>query len=166
MRWAAGLLCAAVLSGCAYRLGPTNGIEAGSKSVQVNVFRNETFEPRLNDALATALRRTLQQDGSYKLATRGDGDIIVNGTIIGYDRTALSFEPTDTLTARDFAVTITAQVTATERSTGRVVLDRPVSGRTTLRSGADLPSAERQAAPLLAEDLARNITSLLVDGTW
>ena len=39
-------------------------------------------------------------------------------------------------------------------------------GRTTLRPGADFSSAERQAVPLLAEDLARNITSLLVDGSW
>ena len=39
-------------------------------------------------------------------------------------------------------------------------------GRTTIRVGNDLTSAERQAVPLAAEDLARSITSLLVDGEW
>ena len=39
-------------------------------------------------------------------------------------------------------------------------------GRTTLRVGSDLTSSERQAIPLAAEDLARHVTSLLVDGEW
>jgi hypothetical protein len=37
---------------------------------------------------------------------------------------------------------------------------------TLIRVGSDLTSAERQALPLLAADLARNITALLADGTW
>ena len=45
-------------------------------------------------------------------------------------------------------------------------LERDVTGRTTIRVGADLGSVERQATPLLAEDLARNITALLADGSW
>jgi len=67
---------------------------------------------------------------------------------------------------RDYQVTLMVKVTATERATGKVVLDREVSGRTTVRVGSDLPSAERQALPLLADDLARNATTLLVEGTW
>jgi hypothetical protein len=46
------------------------------------------------------------------------------------------------------------------------LLERSVSGRTTVLIGDDLASAERQAVPLLAADLARNATSLLVDGNW
>ena len=37
---------------------------------------------------------------------------------------------------------------------------------TLVRVGSDLSSAERQAIPLLADDLAKNVTELLVDGTW
>jgi hypothetical protein len=169
MRWISWFasLTILLLTGCAaYHLGPTNGLSAGSRSVQVNIFHNNTLEPRLNDALATALRRNLQQDGTYRLDTHGSGDIVVNGTIFQYDRSGVSFEPTDVLTVRDFIITISAKVTAIDRGTGRTVLDREVYGRTTLRAGPDLASAERQALPLLADDLARNITSLLVDGTW
>jgi hypothetical protein len=32
--------------------------------------------------------------------------------------------------------------------------------------GDDLASAEREAMPLLAEDLAQNITELLTEGAW
>jgi Lipopolysaccharide-assembly len=108
----------------------------------------------------------LQQDGTYRLSTHGEADIIVNGVITHYTRTGVSFQPNDTITPTDFQLTILAKVTATERATGRIVLDREVGGRTTIQIGPDLTSAEREAAPNLAEDLSRNITSLLVDGSW
>ena len=41
-----------------------------------------------------------------------------------------------------------------------------IGAHTLVRVGSDLTSAERQALPVLAEDLARNITSILVDGSW
>ncbi|MBI4327009.1 MAG: hypothetical protein HY674_17350, partial [Chloroflexi bacterium] len=108
----------------------------------------------------------LQQDGTYRLNTRGDGDIVVKGVITGFYRSPLSFQPADILTVRDYSVAMTVKVTATERSTGAVLLDQEVAGRSTVRAGADLASAERQAVPLLAEDLAKNVTALLVDGKW
>jgi hypothetical protein len=157
------LLC----SSCAgYRLGPTNKEAAGARSIQINLFRNETLEPRLTEAVGTALRRTIQQDGTYRLGTRGEADIVINGVITEYLRAGVSYEPHDVITPRDFQVTVIARVTAVERTSGRSVFERDVMGRTTLRSGPDLTSAERQAVPLLAQDLARNLTSILVDGTW
>jgi hypothetical protein len=164
-------LCAfalvAVSVGCAgYRLGPTNGMPAGSRSVQVKLFQNETWEPRLSEPVATSLRRSIQQDGTFRLDTKGDADIILEGTITEFNRSGLSFDPRDILTVRDYELVLSARFTATERATGKVILASSAAGRTVIRAGADLPSAERQAAPLLAEDLARKITSALVDGSW
>lgn len=158
---------ALILAGCVgYRLGPTGGQTAGAKSIQAGPFVNQTLEPRLGDAVTSALRKSLQRDGTYRLATHGDADLIVTGEITRYHRSELSYQATDILTVRDYRVTLVAHVTARERSTGAVVLDRVVTGYTPVRSGSDLASAERQALPLLAEDLAKNVTALLVDGTW
>jgi hypothetical protein len=153
--------------GCAgYQLGPTHDAPAGSRSVQINLFQNNTWEPRLSEPVATALRRAVQRDGTYKLDTHGSGDIILDGVITEFRRSGVTFQPADVLTPRDYELTLYAKVKAIERGTGRVLIDSEVFGRTTIRSGPDLPSAERQAAPLLAEDMAQNIASLLVDGTW
>ena len=164
--WAGSL--ALGLCGCAgYKLGPTNAAIAGARSIQVNLFQNQTVEPRLVEAIGSALRKNLQQDGTYRLSTRGEADLVVSGVITRFDRSGLSFQPGDVLTARDFSAAIVAKINVMERSTGKTILtDRDVAGRTTVRVGADLPSAERQALPLLADDLAKNITSLLVEGTW
>jgi lipopolysaccharide assembly LptE-like protein len=154
-------------SGCAgYRLGPTSPDATRGKSIQINFFKNQTLEPRLVEAVNHALRKNVQQDGTYRLNTRGDGDVIVNGVIVSYLRQGLSFQPTDTLTIRDYQVTLVTKITAIERGSGKVMLDREVTGRTTVRSGSDLPSAERQALSLLADDLAKNATTLLAEGKW
>jgi hypothetical protein len=112
------------------------------------------------------VRKQLQRDGTYRLATHDDGDILVTGAVTHYRRQEVSFIPTDVLTVRDYRLSLTAQVTARERSTGKVLFEQPVTGSTLIRVGADLTSSERQALPLLAGDLARNVTALLVDGSW
>jgi hypothetical protein len=63
-------------------------------------------------------------------------------------------------------VQIIAHVTARDRGTGQVLLDKNVSGYTLVEVGTDLTDAERQSLPLLAEDLARNITASLTEGAW
>ena len=160
-------MLALVLSGCAgYRLGPTNGQAAGARSVQIEPFENKTFIPRLGDYVNNSLRKHLQEDGTYRLETHDDGDIIVSGVITDYQRKELSFQPQDVITVLDYEITMTAQITARERATGKILFDRPVKGRTEIRAGTDLTATERQAAPLLADDLAKKATALLVDGTW
>jgi hypothetical protein len=156
-----------VLSGCAgYKLGPSSNLAAGEKSVQITPFSNQTLEPRLGDAVTGALRKELQRDGTYRLATREAGDIVVNGVITRYLRQEQTLVPEDIVTVRDYRIALTAQVTARDRATGKVLLDQPVTGHTLLRVGSDLTSAERQALPLLATDFARQVTALLADGSW
>jgi hypothetical protein len=163
------VFCAAawLMSGCAgYQIGPTGGQTARARSVQISPFVNKTLEPRLGDYLMISLRKNLQQDGTYRVDTHDTGDVIVTGVITSYDRTALSVQPADVLTVLDYQISMTVQLTARERSSGKVIFDKPVKGRTSLRAGSDLTSAERQAIPLLADDLAKKATTLLVDGTW
>ena len=67
---------------------------------------------------------------------------------------------------RDFEVELITRIRAADRATGRVLLDRELTGRTTIRLGGDLASAERQALPLLANDLAKKTVALLAEGEW
>lgn len=155
------------LCGCVgYRVGPSNGQEAGARSVQVVPFQNLTPEPGMADELTSALRKAIQRDGTYRLATHGGADIVVTGVINNYQRRELSLSRNDTRTVQDYQVLLTAQVTVKEAGTDKVLLDRPVSAGALLRVGDDFVSSERQAVPMLTRDLARQITSLIADGTW
>ena len=166
-RWLLVGLVALGGSGCAgYKLGPVNGLAAREKSVQINPFANQTLEPRLGDAVTQQLRKELQRDGTYQLASHNDGNIVVSGSITHNQRQEVTFAATDVLTARDYRIELTAQVTALDRSTGKLILNQPVTGTTLIRVTTDLVSTERQALPLLAADLAKNVTALLAEGSW
>jgi hypothetical protein len=162
--------CLALLffaTGCAgYKLGPSNGLAAGERTLEVKPFRNSTIEPRLSEYVTSSLRKQLQQEGTYRLETHDTADIVITGEITNFRRSALSLQPSDVRTVRDYYLFLTATVDAVDRTTGRKLLHRALSGRTAIRVGADLTSAERQAIPLLADDLARQATSLIVGGTW
>lgn len=153
-------------AGCAYQLGPTNGTDARSNSVMVRQFENRTIEPRLSEPVAQALRKRLQQDGTFQLATHGDADVVVSGELIRYERRPVSYQPNDVVRVRDYEIRLTARVHAVKAGSAGKVLDREVFGRTLIQASDDQGSAERQAVPLAAEDLARNITALLVEGSW
>jgi hypothetical protein len=162
------LFFAVVLSmaaGCGYTVGPTNGLTAGEKKIQITPFLNHTLEPRLGDAVTTALRQNIQRDGTYHLATRGDADIIVTGTITKYDRHELNFEPHDVLTVKDFRVNVEAKITARNVTSGSST-NWTATAYTLVRVGSDLTSSERQAMPDLADQLAKTVTGSLVDGSW
>jgi hypothetical protein len=166
-RWLLVGLVALAQGGCAgYKLGPVNGLAAGERSVQVNPFANKTLEPHLTDAVTQQLRKQLQRDGTYRLATHDDGNIVVEGSIIHYVRKDVTYTSSDILTVRDYQLELTAQVAARDRSSGKLILNQRVTGTTLIRVTSDLTSAERQALPLLAEDFARNVTTLLAEGGW
>src|ERR1700754_2437303 len=92
-----------LLCGCAgYRLGPTGGQEAGAKSVQITPFVNNSTEPGLADEVTSALRKAVQHDGTFKLATHGNSDLILTGVITDYHRRELSLLRDDLRTVRDY----------------------------------------------------------------
>jgi len=152
-------------AGCGYTVGPTNGLTAGEKKIQITPFLNHTLEPRLGDAVTTALRQNIQRDGTYHLATHGDADVIVTGTVTKYDRHELNFEPHDVLTVKDFRVNVEAKITARNVISGSST-NWTAKAYTLVRVGSDLTSSERQALPDLADQLARSVTDSLVDGSW
>jgi hypothetical protein len=164
------LLCLLALMltlGCrGYRLGPTNPELTDGKTLQVQFFENQTIEPGLPEALNQALRQEIQRDGSYRLRTDADPDVLVRGVITRYERRPLAYQPTDVISATDYELRLTAQLTAVDRISGRVLVERRLTGRTSIRLGNDLASAERQALPILAEDWARQAASALTEGSW
>jgi hypothetical protein len=161
------IILAVAASGCAgYKLGPTNGVTAGSRTVQFKPFLNRTQEPRVTEYLSTSLRKILQQDGTFHLKTSGSPDILVSGEITRFDRTGLSFQRYDVLTPQEYTLTMQAHVKAVDVNTGKVFINRTVQGYTYIRIENDEFSAERQAIPLLTDSLAHNAISLLVDGQW
>jgi hypothetical protein len=157
---------ALLIAGCAgYTLGPTNGVAAGDKKIQITPFLNHTFQPRLGDSVTTAVRKNIQSDGTYRLATGGDADIVVTGVLSHYIRHELNLGSNDVLTVQTYSVSVSAEVTARDVNAG-TTRNWTNTASTLVRVGSDLPSSERQAMPVLAIELAKHVTDSIVDGTW
>lgn len=158
----AGLVC-----GCAgYRLGSPHALGTSARTVFVQPVVNETTEPRVGEALTSALRRHIQQDGTFALADKEESDLILAVTATAYGRQAISFHPDDVVRPRDLQVTLQARARVIERNSGQVLLDRQFAGRQWMRIGPDMAAAERQALPMVAEDLARLVVLALAEGAW
>ena len=152
-------------AGCAgYRLGPVNGAVAGARSVQVKFFENETLEPRLIAAVNHSLRQQLQQDGTFRVES--EGDMVVSGVLKSFTRNGVSYKPDDILAVQDYSLQLTAQVTVTDRVTGKVMVERDIVGSSLVRVSTDFASGQRQAIPLIANQIALRATSIIADGEW
>ena len=125
---AAFFLAATVMvSGCAsYRLGPVNPAIPAGQAIEVGLFQNATPQPGLTESVNASIRRELQRDGTFELATGGDGDVLLTGNITAYRRSAVSFQPRDILSVRDFEVELVTRILAAEKATGKVLIDQRV----------------------------------------
>ena len=162
--FAAGVALLLLGPGCAYKLGPTNDQVAGAQTIAIDYFPNQSLEPQLTDLVATAVRREVQRDGTFKLSSRGAADIVVSGTIISYGRLPIGSKRDDVLTPTDYDVKITAKVRAVRGT--QTVYEGEVSGSAQVVFNADLNNAERENNPVAAENLARNLISAIANGSW
>jgi hypothetical protein len=149
--------------GCAgYHVGPVS--KRSFKSIAVPMFRNTTLRPQLEAQISNAIIQRLQQDGSLRIETEPRADVVLKGTIIKYFREALRSLRQDTGVPREYEITITVRVEATDRVTGETVLKpTEVVGKSDVFIGEDQQSSEEQVLPLIADDIAKRVTGLLVE---
>jgi hypothetical protein len=158
-------LISLLATGCAgYHVGPVT--QRNFKSIAVPMFRNRTLRPQLEAQITNAIIKGLQQDGSLRVESEPNADVILDGAIIHYERTTLRSLRSDTRVPREFEITITVRVEAKDRRTGEIVLkSTEVTGKSDVFIGEDQQSAELQVLPLIANDVARKVVSLLVE-SW
>ena len=162
------------LSGCAgYHLGPV--AKLNYDSVAVPMFRNRTVMPQMEAQITNGIIRRLQEDGSVKITSRDEADVVVLGVITKYGRTVLRTDKTDskTLTTqtqvgsgvpREYRIEITATVEILDQRKQQVIVPKTeLTGSADVFIGTDLQSADYQALPLAAEDLARKVATLVPD---
>ncbi len=151
--------------GCAgYHVGPVT--KTSFHSIAVPMFRNETLRPQLEAQISNGIIQRLQQDGSLQIESQSRADVVLIGTIFRYDRIALRTLRSDTGIPREYRISITVRVEARDRRTGETVLKpTEVEGKTDVLIGEDQQSAEMQALPLLADDIAKRVAGLLVE-SW
>ena len=159
------IMCCVLMAGClGYRIGPV--LKADYRSVAVPMFKNQTLQPQIEAQITGAILKRLQADGTLRVESEPNADIIVRGEIIRYYRHQLRSVREETGVAREYRITITSHITVQDKQTGEVIRGpTKVTGSAETFIGIDQQTAEFQALPLIADDLARQVVDLLVE-SW
>lgn len=162
-RWSLLIATALFASGClGYRVGPVH--KSNYRSVAVPMFQNETLMPQLEAQVTNAVIKRFQSDGMLEIRATDHADVVVTGSIVNYERVALRSLKLDTGTTREYRVRITAEISAKESGSGKPVIEKQkFVGTAETFIGEDQQSAEFQALPLVADDLARQIVHALTE---
>jgi hypothetical protein len=160
------LLVVALLSGCAgYTLGPIPPtFMKGAHKLAVPIFENRTYEPQIQTLVTDTFIKQLQQDGTYEITGLDQADVEVRGTITAVNRTRARSVIGNVLASSQFNLVVTIRLLVVDTRTGLTIGQRDVVGQTTFFVGNDLPTQERQAIPLAAEDAAVQAASYLSEG--
>ncbi len=153
----AALLAAAVLAGCtSYHLGDPAKLPFAS--IYVRPPLNTSNAPQAAPLVGTALARQLDRSGRVAISTADGAEAEVQVTLVRLQREPTISRSEDTGLARRWRVTLEAEVTLTDRRTGKDYFTRRrVSAFDEVYSDSGLVTAEYQNMPLLASRLAEAI---------
>ena len=168
-RWAAAganlffaVLILALFGGCVgYRLGTM--LPPGIETVHVPTFVNESGEPELEGRTTSETVREFQRDGTLRIAGADEADAVLRVTLAGYKLEPLRYRRDRAKTAREYRLTLTADLAIEKTASGKVILEKRVRGESTFEFDGDLSSAKRTALPNAARDLAHDIVESVVE---
>lgn len=164
-RLVALLLTTFLLAGCGYKLGEIRPTPMRSvRTLAVPTFKNKTLEPRVEVLMADTVIKQLQQDGTYPITSDDTADAILYGTVTKIERRSLRSVQNNVLATSEYGLHIVVQYQVIDRVTGVLLMQGRADGDTSFFSNNDLTTAETQAIPIAAQNMAVDLTTELSEG--
>ena len=151
--------CGLFWVGCRYQGINTNKYSQKTLFLQV---RNHSLAPHLSGILRRSILEELIKKSALRFSTeKEDADLLAVVTLVNYSNVPEVFEKSDTFSASGFGMEIEANLEVTRD--GSKVFSQLVKGSASVlkEDAVTLPHA-RQANMAMAQDLAREISFLLV----
>lgn len=145
-----------LLAGCGYRFTADSGsrLTAG-QTVWVPYFKNVTVYANASVALKRAVfEQFAEQRNIMPAATPDQGDLVLEGVLIGYSNSVVSYSAADT--AMEYRLTITADITVRKR--GDATTAKPL-WKGSLSAWQDYPVSATVELQRSSEDAALTVAS-------
>ena len=162
---AAGV-AAVLLSGCAgYHLGSIKPYALREiHSIAVPTFKNDTLVPRAEVLITDTVIKQIQSDGTYRIAGGDENaDATLKGEIYRVGRNPARSVRGNVLATTEFNLSLVVRYHLVDKQ-GNQLAGGDAFGATNFFVSSDVNTDERQALPLAAESLAKNLTSQLSEG--
>lgn len=159
------LLLAFVVGGCAgYHVGPaTPAYLRHVHSIAVPTFANTTLVPRVEALVTGTVIKQFQQDGTFRIVNEDQADAILKGEVTSVGRSPARSVRGNVLSTTEFNLSVTVKYSLVGRD-GKPLTAGGASGSTSFFVGPDVNTDERQALPLAAEEVAKQLVSQLSEG--
>jgi hypothetical protein len=159
------LLLAFLVGGCAgYHVGPATPAHLRHvKTIAVPTFANITLVPRIEVLVTGTIIKQLQQDGTFRIVGEDQADAVLQGEIVVVGRTPARSVRGNVLSTTEFNLNLSVKYSLVGRN-GKVLTAAGAGGSTSFFVGSDVSTDERQAMPLAAEELAKQLVSQLSEG--
>ena len=153
------------LSSClGYHIGPVKPYYLRDvHTIAVPTFKNKTLIPRMEVLVTGTVIKQFQQDGTFQIASGGNGDATLKGEITGIDRAPARVLSANVLATTEFNLVMHLKYSLLGRD-GKLLASGETIGTTSFFVSTDVTTDERQALPLAAEDLATRLVSQLSEG--
>jgi hypothetical protein len=118
----AALLAVLVLVACGYHLAGTGTtVPEGARTIRIERFTNHTREAGLDVHLHRAVEDEFRRQGTLRVVTEGDADVVLSGTIRRFTSTPVAFSATDE--AVQYQGIMQVSLRLTERESGHVLFE-------------------------------------------
>lgn len=166
MRLPASLL-ALVLASCAgYQLdGAKPAAMAGIGTISVPMFGNDTLHPRAEALATSAVAEAFIEDGTYRIATRGEADAVLEGSVETIDYAQVRSERLDTLRPAELQNTVTLRWTLRDAADrDRILATGTSSGTSRFFVDSNLQTSRNNALPDALQRASEALVSRLANG--
>lgn len=157
---------AVLLSGCAgYHLGSVKPYAMREiHSIAIPTFKNDTLVPRAEVLVTDTVIKALQRDGTYRIASGDeDADATLKGEVFRVGRTPARSVRGNVLATTEFNLGMVLRWRLVDKQ-GNALAAGDANGGTSFFVSTDVNTDERQALPLAAESLAKNLAIQLSEG--
>ncbi len=168
MRRAAVLLglLALLLCSCGYRLqGRSDGLPGGVRSLHVELFRNATYEPFVENAVTNEMVQRFARHASLEIVERSArAEAVLGGRIIEYSNRSLSYDRDDNIAEYRSQMTVEAVLCRTDN--GAVLWKGRVAWQEDYTASSDKAvqdDREQAAIQVVSRRLADELFSRLLD---
>jgi hypothetical protein len=168
MRNAAFWLFAALfLSGCASEYSWRSKVPDDMRTVSVPVFRNESEVTELGAVAARQLLREFQREGTFRIASPGNGAIEIQGIVKRTTSGTAGYNRGTGMRYSNFDLAAEVEVSVVDKVKGKVLVDnKPYRATATFTENGDYTTSRRDASGRLSEDLARQIVDDVLALKW
>ena len=148
-----------------YHIGPVKPYYLQDvHTIAVPTFENSTLIPRIEVLVTDTVIKQFQQDGTFKIASNENADVILKGEISRITRSPARSVRGNVLATSEFNLVMRLRYKLVGNDGKPIGPPGEVSGSTSFFVGTDVITDERQALPLATEELANHLVSQLSEG--